>query len=148
MALPREVFEKLVFYKKEIDRIWNQYYRPGRQEGLSMAPAPFDIYETEDAIHVDVELPGVRAEELELSALNDVLMIQGVRTRAEEGPARFHQAERSYGAFSRLIELPRPANMGRLEATLDHGLLEIRIPKVEDRRRQWRRIEVRERGGR
>lgn len=147
MALPREVFEKIVFYKKEVDRIWGEYFSRQSQQTLSMVDASVDIYETDDAVIIDMEMPGVDGDSVEVSVATDVVMIVGERKKprlTELNAARFHQAERAYGRFERLIEVPRPANMGRLEAALDNGVLRIRIPKVEDRRGQWRRVPVTE----
>ena len=56
--------------------------------------------------------------------------------------ARFQLAERAYGRFQRIVEVPAAVNTKRMEARLDSGLLRISIPKVDDRRGQWRRVPV------
>ncbi len=145
MALPREVTEKIIFYRQEVDRIWNEYVRPSRQESLGAVPAPIDIYETDATVNVDMELPGVDAESIELSVSTDVMVIEGVRKKPDLAAlpgARFQLAERAYGRFQRIVEVPAAVNTKRMEARLDSGLLRISIPKVDDRRGQWRRVPV------
>lgn len=145
MPLPREVFEKIVYYRREVDRIWNEYMRPGRSQSLAAVPAPVDIYETPDTINIDVELPGIAADSIEVSVSTDVMVIEGVREKPDLQAlpgARFHLAERAYGRFQRIVEMPAAGNMGRMEARLDAGLLMITIPKVDDRRGRWRRVPV------
>lgn len=142
MPLPREVFEKILFYRQEVDRIWNEYLRPGRSESFASVGAPVDIYETEESVKIDVELPGVDAGSIDVSVSTDVLVIEGTRAAPELVGWQYHQAERSYGKFQRIVEIPRPVNMGKMTARLGGGILKITIPKVADRRGQWRRIEV------
>jgi HSP20 family protein len=147
VALPKEVFEKIIFYRREVDRIWGEYVRPGRSPALAGVPAQVDIFESEQAINVEIELPGVRADDIEVSVSTGVIVIEGERKKpdTEEVPgARYYQAERAYGRFQRMIELPMPADTSRLQACLRHGILEISIPKVADRRAKWRRVPVSE----
>ena len=145
MPLPREVFEKIVYYRREVDRIWTEYMRPGRTENLATVPAPVDIYETDCTINIDVELPGVALGDIDVSVSTDVLVIEGERKKPDLGDlpgARYHQAERAYGRFQRIVEVPRAGNTRRMEARFERGLLEIKIPKVTDRRGRWRQIPV------
>jgi HSP20 family protein len=147
MALPREVLEKVVFYRSEVDRIFREYLRPGRTGALAAVPAPVDVYEGEHAVSIDVELPGVAAGEIELSYSRDVLLIEGTRSEPSLDAlpgGRFFHAERSYGRFQRMVELPRAADMGRVSARLEEGVLRIVIPKLTDRRGRWRRIPISE----
>jgi HSP20 family protein len=145
MPIPREVFEKIVYYRREVDRIWNEYLGAARGAEADTISAPVDVVESEDQIVIDVELPGVPAEAIEISASNDVLVIEGVRTAQDPSAApggRYHQAERAYGRFQRILELPRGGNLGRMQARLSRGVLEITVPKVRDRRGQWTRVPV------
>ena len=145
MPLPREVFEKIVYYRREVERIWQDYLGPARPPGPEVVPAPVDVYETDAAIVIDVELPGVPASAIEVSVSTDVLVVEGERQDAllSRGPgARYHHAERAHGRFQRILEIPRAGDMRRLEAQLQGGILKITIPKVDDRRGRWRRVEV------
>jgi HSP20 family protein len=100
-----------------------------------------EIVETEDAIRVLVEVPGVRREDLEIGLEENVLTLSGTKRREEDGADRYHLSERRYGTFSRSFALPREVDAERIEAEYADGVLRIRIPKAERARR--RRIEIR-----
>jgi HSP20 family protein len=73
------------------------------------------------------------------------LVIEGERKATDPASApggRYYQAERAYGRFQRILELPRAGHLGRIEARLSSGVLEITVPKVKDRRGQWTRVRV------
>ena len=108
---------------------------PARMGGaagtLSM---PLDLRETNDAFIVDVVVPGVKPEDLDISLEDNVLTISG-ETRQEqqtgEQQANFHRVERRYGRFSRAVSLPTQVNADQVRATLEHGILHLEIPKAE-----------------
>jgi HSP20 family protein len=107
------------------------------------APAA-DVVERENEIEVTLELPGVRPEDVEVSLEGNVLTVAGEKKEERtEGDERgtWHLAERRYGRFTRSFVLPRDVEADKIEASYEHGLLRIRIPKAERARR--RRIEIR-----
>jgi HSP20 family protein len=94
-----------------------------------------DIVETEDALMVTVELPGVAPANLRVTTHGGDLILKGEKSRPPaHGPSRFHVAERGYGAFRRVIHLGVPVNTHKAEAVLSDGNLRIRFPKVPNRR--------------
>ena len=96
------------------------------------APA-LDISERKDAYLVTVELPGVEAEDLEITLEDGLLTIQGDRQfTSESSEQQFHRVERRYGAFRRSITLPAQVQTDRIEASLDNGVLQIVVPKAEE----------------
>jgi len=96
------------------------------------APA-LDISEREDAYLVTVELPGVRAEDVEITFEDGLLTIQGERHTAGDSPGeKVHRAERRYGAFRRLITLPRHVQADAIEATAQDGVLQLLVPKAPE----------------
>jgi HSP20 family protein len=102
-----------------------------------------DIFETDAEILIEVELPGVTQEEIELSVLRDVLVIEGAKPRREGGQGREHICmERSYGRFRRIIEIPGAGDTRSIQAHLAEGVLRIRLPKIEDRRGQRRKVAI------
>ena len=105
------------------------------------APA-LDISEREDAYLVTVELPGVTARDVEIMFEDRLLTIQGERHPAGDPAAeKVHRAERRYGAFRRLITLPRHVQADAIEATAQDGVLRILVPKAPEVRAK--RIQVR-----
>jgi HSP20 family protein len=99
---------------------------------LAWAPA-LDIAERKDAYLVTVELPGVEADDLQITLEDGLLTIQGERQFAHDSSEQqFHRVERRYGAFRRSITLPDHVMADRIEATVDNGVLQIMVPKMEE----------------
>ena len=90
---------------------------------------PTDVYETEDAFIVRVEIAGMRAEDFCLSLEERSLCVQGTRQDAPERRA-YHQMEILFGEFSTEIELPCPVNPDLVEAIYQDGFLRITLPKA------------------
>ena len=92
---------------------------------------------------IEVDLPGVRAGELEVYALGETLVVEGSKEERKPKPeARpaYERAERDYGPFRRVFGLPGPADLSRTLATLKAGVLRITVPRIVDRRGRQRRI--------
>jgi HSP20 family protein len=103
----------------------------GRATTTAWAPA-LDISERKDAYLVMVELPGVEVDDLEITLEDGLLTIQGERQFAHDSSEQqFHRVERSYGAFRRSITLPDHVMGDGIEATVDNGVLQILVPKME-----------------
>jgi HSP20 family protein len=117
----------------------------GQQQGSARATAwapALDISERKDAYLVTVELPGVEAEDLDITMEDGLLTIQGERQFAQESSEQqFHRVERRYGAFRRSITLPAQVQADQIEASFDNGVLQILVPKAEEAKP--RRIQVR-----
>jgi HSP20 family protein len=104
----------------------------GSGEATAWAPA-LDISERKDAYLVTVELPGVEADDLEITLEDGLLTIQGERQFTQESSEQqFHRVERRYGAFRRSITLPAHVMAEGIEATVDNGVLQIMVPKLEE----------------
>ena len=113
----------------------------GRADTAAWAPA-LDISERKDAYLVTVELPGVEADDLEVTLEDGLLTIQGERYFAHDSSEQhFHRVERRYGAFRRAITLPAHVMAEGIEASVDNGVLEILVPKMEEAKPK--RIQVR-----
>ena len=96
------------------------------------APA-VDITEREGAYLVEADLPGAGAEDVEITFQDGLLTIQGERHPAGGTPGeKLHRAERRYGAFRRMITLPRHVQGDAIEATAQDGVLQILVPKAPE----------------
>lgn len=131
--------------QSEINRLFDNLLdldAPGK-EGGSWIPMA-DIVETEEALLVIVELPGVGLSDLSISTHGGDVILQGEKRRpgVTDAPARFHVAERAFGRFRRVIHLGVPVNTHRAEAILADGHLRIKFPKVPNRRGEEVAIEV------
>jgi HSP20 family protein len=113
----------------------------GSATTTAWAPA-LDISERKDAYLVTVELPGVEAEDLDITLEDGLLTIQGERQFAHDSSEQqFHRVERRYGAFRRSITLPAQVQAEQIEASFDNGVLQIVVPKMEEAKPK--RIQVR-----
>jgi HSP20 family protein len=98
------------------------------------APA-MDLSETEDALVLRADLPGLDRDDVSFEIKDNVLTVSGER-RAEHEDKRegYHRIERSHGAFSRSVTLPRGIDPAAVSAGFEKGVLEVRIPKPEERK--------------
>ena len=97
---------------------------------------PVDLCETAEAVWLRIELPGVTAEQIKVGLSNTRLRIWGEKKRR---PARrriisYLCSERSYGQFDRIVPLRWTINVRDATAELKHGVLYLRLPKIDDRR--------------
>lgn len=94
----------------------------------SWSPA-VDIHEDQNGYHISVDLPGVKPEEIEVTAHNNVLSIRGTRNIINENKEQ-KRSERIYGSFLREFSMPENADLDRIEAKSNHGVLDLHVPKV------------------
>jgi len=102
-----------------------------------------DVEETDAAIIVRAEIPGVDKKDIDISLDRDTLIIKGEkRKETEEKGKTFHRVERRYGGFQRLIRLPAEVDTTKVEATYKDGVLTVNLPKTEESRKRLTHIEV------
>lgn len=106
---------------------WGFLLRPtiARQEWKP----PADLYETEEAYVVKVELAGVTEDDLDIILYEDALIVEGVRRSESLGAARFHTAEIRYGPFRLEVAFPAPIDRERVAAQYDSGFLTLTVGK-------------------
>ena len=154
-------FEEL---RDELDRVWNTITTaPPLQNWAPRQAAAFpavNVRETDDAITVEAELPGLDAGDVDISVADDELVLKGSREGSREGsrpecPApeaeagdgerkptvTWHRRERGTGPFERRITLPMAVDASRVEARLVDGVLTVTCPKAPQC--QPRKVEVR-----
>jgi HSP20 family protein len=105
---------------------------------------PVDLCETDDAIYIRVELPGVSAEHINISLTNTQLKVWGEKKKQSRGRRVISHlcSERSFGRFNRLVPLRWPVSVRDGTADLKDGILLIRLPKITDRRGAEFRLSV------
>jgi HSP20 family protein len=93
-----------------------------------------DVYETADAFVVQLEVPGIAEEDIEVHVDGDNVVVRGRRQPVSRTrPDSFHRMERSYGAFSRSFQLPQDVDPDRVTARFKDGLLRVELPKLHAR---------------
>lgn len=109
-------------------------------EGLSGGAAPYgnagvfpltNVTEDQDNYYVRAELPGIKAQDLNISVTGDGLSISGERKIGEAEGATYHRRERESGTFSRMLASPGPIETDKVEASSKDGILTIVMPKAE-----------------
>jgi HSP20 family protein len=134
-----------------LDRMWtlNRALDQALSAGFGTSRAPqlwvpaIDVAEKADAYVINVELPGVEPEQVEINFEQNVLTIRGAKPSsfdATNGEYRVYTAERVTGEFERSVRLPDFVDSERIEASYSHGLLSIVVPKAQAA--QPRKIEI------
>lgn len=106
----------------------------GREEGLGtgMWTPAVDIYETNEAVTVKAELPGLTREQVGIEVKDGLLTLRGERkVEKEVKEENYHRIERAYGTFLRSFSLPASIDQEKISATLKDGVLELTLPKKE-----------------
>jgi len=94
---------------------------------------PINISQDKDNFYVRAEVPGIKAEQLSISALNKRVSISGKREiKPEHERTSYHRKERPEGSFNRTVTLPADIDPGRVEARCASGVLTLVLPKAED----------------
>lgn len=126
-------FELMRRFTDEMDRVFSGF---GHEEGRIWAPA-IEVRQKDNNLVVTAELPGLRKEDVKIEVTDDGLIIQGERKREEERREEgFYHSERSYGRFRRLIPLPQDAEIEKVSAQFNDGILEVTIPVPQQERRK------------
>lgn len=117
--------------RREIDKLFDEALAGGGRR-MGWAP-PVDIQEDEKEIVILAELPGLRPEQVEVTCENGVLLIRGEKSedrKESDQSRRYHLIERTYGGFSRSFQLPQGLDESKIEASFDHGVLTVHVPKA------------------
>lgn len=136
-------FRDLRSLQDEMNRLFSSSFpRLSNQEEMSAGWSPsVDIYESENKIVLEAELPGMKREDFDLSIENNVITLKGER-RFEKKDERdnYHRVERAYGSFTRSFNLPRTVLTDDIKAEFKNGVLSVVLPKKEEAKA--RKIEV------
>jgi HSP20 family protein len=128
----RSTFEELEKMRRDMARLFDQATgRSLRATTAGVFPL-VNVTEDKDNYFVRAELPGLKAEELNIAITANNLTISGERKIPSEGDnVRYHRREREAGSFNRVIALPRDVEGDNVEAGLVDGILTVTVPKAE-----------------
>lgn len=138
MLLSAEVGE----FTAEVSRLFDDLdlASPGRRH---LAPGscspPLDVIETDTAVEIVVDLPGVAPEAIRVLIKGGVVLVVGEKLPpdpAERADATFHLVERGFGRFARAVRVTEAIDARRVRARVRHGELRIAVPKIVERRGQ------------
>ncbi|MCE5267600.1 MAG: Hsp20/alpha crystallin family protein [Planctomycetaceae bacterium] len=127
---PRHPLHQL---RDEMDRLLTGFFGPAA-EGIMPAfrnqPA-VNVWERDDVVMVEMEVPGVKSDQLDLSVAGAELSVRIERPDTVEEGTAYHRRERPVGPLTRVIHLPVEVDSNRVEAQLRDGVLTITLPKAE-----------------
>ena len=140
--------------RNEINHLFDRF--AGRERGLREPLDPFDrvlareplfaqadLSETDEAWELQVDLPGMRKDDVTVDYANGVITIAGERTDEREDSRKgYYLSERSHGAFQRAFRVPEGVEPDAIRARFDDGVLTVTLPKSAEARRQSHRIEI------
>jgi HSP20 family protein len=133
MTTMTDVFDDLRSAQDDLVRISRAHgLRLGTTATMRAWPPAVDIFEREDGYLVDVELPGVRIEDIEITVEDGVLTIQGERAFTHDQVDKAHRVERRFGPFNRSITLPSHVKADSIDASVQDGVLMVRVPKATE----------------
>lgn len=105
-----------------------------RREGAE--PLAMDMYETDNELVIESSLPGVKAEDVDISVVGNTLTIKAETKKEEnrEEKGKYYCCERRYGLFQRSVALPVEVDSNKAQAVFDNGVLKLTLPKTESQK--------------
>lgn len=139
MALVRwDPVRELDSFQSDMNRLFDGFF--GRRDasttgyGRRWLPA-MDLVETDDELVLRADLPGLGRDDIEIEVKDNVLTVSGERQAEHEDKGEgYYRVERSFGRFSRSLDLPSGVDADGVSAEFEQGVLEIRIPKPAERK--------------
>ena len=148
MAVIRwDPFREVAVLQNRMNSLFQDFPRnPGGKSAplttASFAP-PVDIYEDEHKISLNLEVPGMKQEDLDVRIENNLLTVRGERKfEKEEKEENFHRIERRYGTFYRAFTLPTTIDTANVKASYDSGILKLELAKKAEAKPKQIKIEV------
>lgn len=138
----------------EIDRMFDQAFRnfgfpmlgtgfPSAGEMPSFYRPQIDIEGDANRYEITLDVPGLSEKDMSIEVKGDLLLIKGQKEeRSENKDKQYYRMERSYGAFQRTLSLPEDANADEIEASMDKGVLKLRIPRREVSKQDVKQISI------
>ncbi len=134
-------FREMDTMRQAMDR-WFDDRVPGMQTSGATMNLAVDLHETENGYELTASIPGVKAEDVDITVNRDTITIRGKTERNEERQqGNYIYRERHSGSYQRTVRLPEAINSDEVEATLEHGILRLNLPRLQQTPN--RRVQVR-----
>ncbi|MFO7881975.1 MAG: Hsp20/alpha crystallin family protein [Kosmotogaceae bacterium] len=148
MAIERRegnVFTPFVDLQREIDRMFDEAFEDfGIRRSTRNGFIPtVNIYETEDAVNIEMEIPGIEKDALDIDLSDGVLTVKGEKKNEREDESKnYHLYERTFGSFNRSFRIPDNVDQNKAKAKYENGILKIELPKKEEAKREAKKLEI------
>jgi HSP20 family protein len=133
-----EPLRELSSLQNEVNRLFDTVFdapRGGNGGGLRRWMPPMDLLETDEHFVLRADLPGLKEDDVRIEVEDSTLTVSGERRSEHEANGEgYHRVERSFGSFSRSLTLPKGVDPEGVSARFERGVLEVRIPKPEERK--------------
>ena len=124
---------EMVGMRDEMDRIFDDFFSRSPIEYEGYGSINLDMMQTEDDVVVKASIPGVKAEDINISVTGDTLTIRGeVKSEEEVEKADYHLREIRQGTFARSVLLPCAVVSDKAKAEFENGILKLTLPKAEE----------------
>ncbi len=122
----------MITMRRAMDRMLDDAFARGTEtRGTGAWLLPMDAYITEDAIVIQADVPGISADELDITLEGDALTIRGEIKRQEQDRKQYIMLERPTGKFERTLNINTPIDHDKVEAAFENGVLTLTLPKAE-----------------
>jgi len=122
----------MISMRRTMDRMLDEAFARGTEtRGTGAWLLPMDAYMTEDAIVIQADVPGITADELDITLEGDTLTIRSEITRQGENKPQVILLERPTGKFERALNINTPIDHDKVEASFENGVLTLTLPKAE-----------------
>ena len=131
------------FWRRPFPRLWQPLQRLG-VTGLPGISSPVvDVFEDKDKVVVKAELPGLEKGDVEVNLTDSRLTIKGEKKKEEKVEEKnYSYSERSYGAFTRVLQLPCGVKPDKVNASFKNGILEVTMAKSEEAKKRSVAVKV------
>lgn len=136
----------------EIDKVFHDFTQsvgltPNRSNGNTLLSPVINVAETDKALEITAELPGVEQQDVDVTVLDNRLTIQAEKKIEEQDKSKdYHLVERSYGKFARTMSLPFEVDPDKIDAQFKNGILTVTLPKPPEVVAKTHKVKVKNAG--
>jgi HSP20 family protein len=119
--------------RQEMDRLLTGFlgHAPGGWLSAGREHPAVTMWDVQDALKVELEVPGVKSDQVDVSVVGGELSVTVERSDVRQDGVTYHRRERPVGTFTRTLRLPADVDAGKVQAELNDGVLTITLPKAE-----------------
>ena len=128
-------FREIEELQQRVDRMFTS-----SQNGMNRFAPLVDVHEDDGGLEISLDLPGIRPDDIKVEAENNTVTVQAERKYEQRDGRTAHRTERAYGTFLRTFNIPSRYDLGKIEATHEHGTLTLRVPRSEAAQKRTIRI--------
>ena len=132
--------------QSSMNSLFDDFFRGFPGEALTTAESfspKMAIDVKDEEIEITAELPGVKKQDLDISIADNIMTISGEKkTETEQEEKNFYRSEISYGSFSKSVQLPEGTEEDKIDASLNDGILTVKIPKSQPQEPEKKKIDI------